>query len=292
MSKNIDPSSSLELLLDTICNTFGGIIFIAILTAILLQLSGKPGVVQADASAANDKTIQQATIAAQRDALSRAISQQEKLLRQFNVSEGQMELAQLEQLRTTKERLIADMNARLATIADQEKEAGQATARSRESEDELTTARRRLAELETQLELKRKSHSREAKLPKLHGTQKREVPVFLVQQRLCFLVLPDRFRSINHDDFDITDEANGGKAVQLKAGHGTPLQGRSRLQIAKMIAGFNHDEEYLAVFVTADSFDVFSEFRAAMFEHSFEYRLVPMTKSEPLHTGSAKSLVQ
>jgi len=34
------PASSLDLLLDTICNTFGGVVFLAILTIILLQMSG------------------------------------------------------------------------------------------------------------------------------------------------------------------------------------------------------------------------------------------------------------
>ena len=35
-----ETNSSLDLLLDTICNTFGGIIFLAILVAVLLQFSG------------------------------------------------------------------------------------------------------------------------------------------------------------------------------------------------------------------------------------------------------------
>lgn len=40
MSKHGSPTSdSLELLLDTICNTFGGIVFIALLIVVMLRLS-------------------------------------------------------------------------------------------------------------------------------------------------------------------------------------------------------------------------------------------------------------
>ncbi|MGH7138338.1 MAG: hypothetical protein ACREHD_21520, partial [Pirellulales bacterium] len=35
-------ASSLDLLLDTICNTFGGVVFIAILVTLLLQMTGGP----------------------------------------------------------------------------------------------------------------------------------------------------------------------------------------------------------------------------------------------------------
>ncbi|MFC1757866.1 hypothetical protein ACFL2H_03740, partial [Planctomycetota bacterium] len=42
MKRSIDSNdSSLELLLDTICNTFGGILFISVLVVILLNLSGQ-----------------------------------------------------------------------------------------------------------------------------------------------------------------------------------------------------------------------------------------------------------
>lgn len=34
-------ADSLELLLDTICNTFGGVLFIAILVVILLRMTGE-----------------------------------------------------------------------------------------------------------------------------------------------------------------------------------------------------------------------------------------------------------
>ena len=37
------PASSLDLLLDTICITFGGVLFIALLVVLLLQMSGNSG---------------------------------------------------------------------------------------------------------------------------------------------------------------------------------------------------------------------------------------------------------
>ena len=39
--KREGPDGSLELLLDTICNTFGGVLFISILVVILLNMSSK-----------------------------------------------------------------------------------------------------------------------------------------------------------------------------------------------------------------------------------------------------------
>lgn len=41
MSKNRDPESSLELLLDTMCNTFGGVMFIAIALMVVLSIVSK-----------------------------------------------------------------------------------------------------------------------------------------------------------------------------------------------------------------------------------------------------------
>ena len=38
MSKSREPESSLELLLDTMCNTFGGVMFIAIALVVVLSM--------------------------------------------------------------------------------------------------------------------------------------------------------------------------------------------------------------------------------------------------------------
>jgi len=293
MSKNIDPSGSLELLLDTICNTFGGIIFIAILTAILLQLSGKTASTQVAAADARDPAHKQA-MAAERDALSQALSQQDALLRQFKRSVSKEEIARMQSLRAAKERLVAENHGRRAEIEKLEKEALQAAATSQAAEKQLTREQQRVSELQDQLKREKKARAREARLPKLHGTRKREIPIFLVQNRLSLLVQPNRLRSVNHDDFEVEGAGTGHATVRLKEGHGTVIADdkRARERIGDIIGGFDKDNEYLAVFVTADSFDVFGELRAAMIEHGFEYRLVPLAKSEPLHEGSGPGLVQ
>lgn len=292
MSKNIDPASSLDLLLDTICNTFGGIIFIAILTAILLQLSGKAAT-QAPIAPAEADPLQQASAAAERDSLERALRQQDALLGRFDVDTARQELLQLQSVQQSNDRLSADNHARAAEIDRLQAEGDQAARHAAADEKQLAVAIARIAQLEQQAEKEKKAHSREARLPRLHGTRKREVPLFLVQNRISLLIQPNRLRSINHDDFDVADEG-AGHAIRPKPGHGTAIadEKQSREQLGELIAGFDKDNEYLAVFVTPDSFEVFGAVRSVMIEKGFEYRLVPLEKVETLHEGTGPGLVQ
>src|SRR5687768_3661347 len=86
--KSSASSDSLDLLLDTICNTFGGVLFIAMLVIILLNMSGEKAAsvpatpdAQAQLAAAQAEMVRAQT---ELDQLRRAAAEQAKLASQFS----------------------------------------------------------------------------------------------------------------------------------------------------------------------------------------------------------------
>ncbi len=253
---------SLDLLLDTICNTFGGIIFLAILVAVLLQFSGSAhqSVAKTTPSSASDALAEE--IAAAR----RAIARQDQLIASLD--------------RTTSSAPAGD-------IAQLKKQLAEAT--------EPLRLREQLSSLETRLSNEAAARTRETRLPMLHATTKTEVPIFLKAHRLTVLVKSDAARSVNDADIIQQRSSSGQRSVGPRPGAGIALTADSvpKDQIAAALAGFDPAKEYLAVFLWDDSFDTFAALRTLMVEKGFEYRLVPLPEEvTAIPEGASSGQVQ
>ena len=100
---NQEADSSLELLLDTITNTFGGILFLALLVVVLLQMTSEATSVEAPnpevIDALNELEVQLIAVTRQRDELVRATRAQDALLRQLATESNRRDLERLRESR-------------------------------------------------------------------------------------------------------------------------------------------------------------------------------------------------
>ncbi|HEX3871197.1 MAG TPA: hypothetical protein VHV77_12215 [Pirellulales bacterium] len=266
--------SSLELLLDTICNTFGGIIFLAILVGILLQFSGsaiKPETHRPLSAADAERLISEV------ESLRRTVGRQDEIVATMNLPTGRTSAADVEGLKRELAALESDW------------------ARARKDSEGLPELQRSIAALEEELNDEAEARTREARLPMLHATAKTEVPVFVKDHHLNLLVHADAERSLNREGFDMKDVGTGHGSVSPKAGAGvlvTP-QDASLNHVDAEILGFDPEMEYLAVFLWVDSFDIFAPLRNLFVKRGFEYRLVPLSEDvKVLREGGGANLVQ
>jgi hypothetical protein len=296
--KNVE-ASSLELLLDTICNTFGGIIFLAILMAILVQMAGPHARQSADAATQQELASLDARktgIAAELDALRRVVEQQDRLVERLVKPEDREETERLLSFKRSKSGLTSAKLESLGEINSHEIEVGRIAQELASLDAARAQAEAQLSELETALRAELRSRTINTKLPKIQATDKRGVPICLAQDRLTVLIKPRAGLVYNDKEFDIRiDPMTGRRSIRPKSGAGTPLaaDSRSRDAVVARLAGFNKDKDYLAIFVWPDSFDQFKELRGVMVDLGFSYRLVPMPPGQEwIQEGAPPAHVQ
>ena len=90
--QSISPDDSLELLLDTICNTFGAVIFISMLASVLVQNSAQSSAAAAQIAAAEDELrVQQSMLPdleRRRMVLATQLAAQQELIDRFSSRES------------------------------------------------------------------------------------------------------------------------------------------------------------------------------------------------------------
>jgi len=284
--KKSSPGDSLELMLDTICNTFGGVLFIAILVIVMLQMAGDDPASGSEtealaAAALHDQQtkeldqlklqLSRATenLASQSDALKRlAPADSQHLIDELAAAEQDLQMAQnqlsarrksIEQMNQTTDKMIAaeaSLNARSSQAA--------------------STVR----QLRSQLEQQRSKQRTELKTTALHAPSTRqEVALVLQYDRLYVWHHYDRFgrrSGLNTDDFLVTGEEGSGVVTTPHPFCGLPLDDSSDLgaRIRQQLQPFNPGMVHFVIVVRPDSFDSFSKLRSALSAAGFEYRLL------------------
>lgn len=293
---------SLELLLDTICNTFGGIVFLALLVCLLAQNAGHGVARSSDVDA---------TIARFR----------ETKLAQFRLDEIERELSDLEQTRTQQIRLAqslepSDAGAGGALAAPEaygrfrvELEILSGTGRElaealRAAEREQQEVRQRAAEAKRQLERAEAAAARagevveaikrdrglKLRLPMARRTTKRQVPVLVCHGRMR---LPLRYAAgrvpVGRNDAEVEASAPRSmlRPADLVPASGTPIDDSDAgvRAVRQRVAGFDPAENYLHFAVWPDSFAEFRTLRDQVVELGFEYQVLLLSPDEPVHFG-------
>lgn len=278
---------SLELLLDTICNTFGGVLFIAILLVVLLQLA--PAVtesepVEASASAARSL----AASRQQRSELQLALQHQQELLTQLVSPQLQNSLAEMATLQNQvgdAQQQVTELEAANArTVAQLAKDAEEAATLA----SQVETARQQVAALRTQLNADRDSHTEQIQLPTEHlEFGKGEVGLILRYGRLYvwhrWSPTGERL-GLNTEEFVVIEDSSKGLVVRPKPGGGLPIDRRdsTREQIEQRLKQFRPTQKVLALVVRPDSFAEYRVVREVAARLGFEYRLMPCDNDSPV----------
>lgn len=281
-------ADSLELLLDTICNTFGGVLFIAILVVILLQTTGDGTADPMDS--AREVRIQELTARLEEDsakleAIEQADTGQRQLIEQFSNDDVRELLHTRDMLRESSDQARRERDDLIGAAA---RDQAAINAARRDTEDVkplLPGARRQVQELERQLESERASRREEIRLPVAHpAAGKTEIGLILRYGRMYVWHTYDRFgnrEGLNLEDFAIVDANASTIVARPKPTAGIKLDDspETRASIARKLRMFSPSNCVLAIVVRPDSYEAFRFVRGAAVATGFEYRLIPLNET-------------
>ncbi|MFM7055999.1 MAG: hypothetical protein ACKO2P_03650 [Planctomycetota bacterium] len=280
---HIAPDDSLELLLDTICNTFATVIFISMLASLLAQNSA-PEAMDAAEVAAAQKAVAQLELEAEqlaerRAALERELAQQSALLDRFASSETLQLASSLQELLTDHTQLLAESNAAAAALLQSEQQQLQLEQTLARQQDELQQQEQQQATLASQLSELETREGREAVIRRVHETDKFALTYALDNGRLYSVHTLSgpgtEFTdvTINRTDClvvergqrtEITMNPTAGVAIRDNADARQQARERFRNVGSRFV---------VRLFVARDSFPEFHEIKEALRELQLEYSL-------------------
>jgi len=313
MRRQVQQSDSLEMLLDTMCNTFGGIILLALLIALLARDTPRDETQSRTNPAAG--TVAERIEQARRD-LAQAIARQAELERRV----GDPEQARLLALIEHREQARATVAAQAETIQTLETAAsGTATNQSTvknllrrmeaavmETERRLQAERQQAADLAARREELRRSVATESnrlaqaaarnvqrlRLPREHATSKQHLYVIARYGRLYPLYRyqngqPER----NTTTLRWQQESPISKRVDPVPGQGIDPEGQSAAW-QQFLQEFPHDAVFLVFQVYEDTFGAFTTAKAATVAAGVEYTWEPQRTNEVLRLGAGPRVGQ
>lgn len=317
MKKRRSTNSSLELFLDTICNVFGGIVFIAILIAI--QIQHTDGIVKTPEAASPEKITEMrqkldqvaADIDASRVLLETLLAamprpkdptEQERADKFYALSAAKgaamAKEAELlhQQLAMAKEMLdweekIKTVEAMLRQKKSEQQKLKQDVEQQQTEQQAVTTSSK---DLQSEIdELNRQIAQKEQNLQNRDANQQRNEMVYLPKLRDVsakrpeyFVLRYNRFYKVrNRGDFDYTGTMLG--IPKKERGIVVDDAETPKKQIQALFQNNNHTTHYLSVFVYGDSADQWHVVRDLILAAGFEYELTPTKDDTPWVFGGS-----
>ena len=309
MSRRRAGDSSLELLLDTICNTFGGVLFLAILVSLLLK-STRDRAMESSAAAPRTKpaiskaevirrTTEASELAEEISRLDSALGHIQGFVKQFAKPGFDESLKKLHDEQHRRNEAEARLTALLAAIAaDQtatttasaEAESArhrQATSKAsaEQAAERLQSARQTNAALAKaaailQLKVNEKNVVQSAgKAPRERDTDKLEVGLLLRYGRVYRIhTHTDGGRTANTADFVVTEGLTENSA-KARPGGGIDISAAdANAKLKALLKNYPSDDWYVCMAVFPDSYDTFQILKSLLVENGYEYRLIATEK--------------
>ncbi len=286
--RTVGDPGSLELLLDTITNAFGGIVFLAILIVVLLQtttdnVEAQPEVDQRDVTVVS---LRLQDLEAEIERLELQVKVSDTIAAQLTDPELVAVLKELER----QENVRNELRRQQAVISSQLTNLQQNTAEIEREHEELDSRLLRESQtidrLKMELELERKRRTITSRFPEERSTSKREYNISLRYGRWYVDKLPNG--KPNVEDFIIVD--GGGRYVTLtpKPYRGKPLTSGKNLsrELLQEVSQRNPNTEYICLAIWDDSYKEFQPLRDYLVSHGFNYRLIPLTDGDEVIYGA------
>lgn len=301
--------SSLELLLDTICNTFGGVLFLAMLVSLLLTQTRKRSELEAETAdpvpAVSAADLVRLDVRA--DEAERELAQLEAVVADVQEMGGQMadpgyrEKLDAMQEAVRAENALASRRVRvLREIADAQAATARAAGKTSATERERAEAERQLEVAHERLEAATREReqlvqsairlrddsartatvSTTGRAPRERNTDKSEFGVMLKYGRMYLMHNYDSGeREVNTKDFVLTPGLLNNTA-EPKPNAGLDLKNRSlpAAELRRYLAPHPARDWYPCLVVHPDSFEEFLTLKAALVSLGYEYRLMPTNK--------------
>ncbi len=275
---------SLELLLDTICNTFGGIVFLAMLVTILLRSSETlPGLMMSKVMTARQLEMTQlrqqlAELTAEIDTYEAARQNAEQLQQTLFSSEELQAWQTLLQLRQEKEKLTTEIKRLNRSVDSLDSQTDTLQTEQRSRAERLTELRRQIASLQTELATLRQQHTVQTELPRLRLDEDK-VPVVLVLRfgHAYFWHRPEMLRQgknlLNLNDFVAVGETTDGIVTLPNPMAGLDITQPTELaKLTDELRKFPRNKWHVAICVWDDSFESFRVLKNLAVQLGFTYQ--------------------
>jgi hypothetical protein len=314
-----DSGGSLELLLDTICNTFGAIIFLALLMTVLLSSTTRtasrdtagtrPAVSAADLTRLRAKVSSlegevgevRQMLEDYRSSVARGTAPESvALVDELNRLRTEANASEVSQARLLMEAAEAQAAAARANAAQQAARAGRdrAAAAADQAAARLDAVRQLQSRLQTtQLHVKAKSSGQTVQAtgvaPQERVTFKQEFGVLIRYGRMYLThVHASGERQVNHEDFIVVPGLVEDHAHARPAG-GVPLAApEAAATLEVRLAGYPAAEWYPCIVVHPDSFEEFQVAKGWLVSKGYEYRLIPTSTGIQDSGATGSSRVQ
>jgi hypothetical protein len=279
--------SSLDMLLDTMCNTFGGIVFIALLISIIsssLRYQDADDARESNETVIEvDRKIEANRLVREEQELHAAMRHLEATLARTGQERGSSgaDLAALvasnESLRLEIETL--DQTNAVLTTAMVDRE--EVTKRDMTTESDL---RAQIAKLNDDLQEKRQAARRTVRLPRLHAIAGKR-PVFVaIKDGKYYAVstLPQQRLARQDAEYDTEDvaveQSPGMDVIEARRNAGQLIKDKCEEQgkMAQALAGMDPEKQFVSFAVYANSFAEFNYVKALFVNKGFEYNWAVM----------------
>jgi hypothetical protein len=321
-----NPQSSFDLFMDTVCNTFGGVLFIALLIAIQVRHTvGLPNraidssecaveLMQRTEELAHEIESQTILLETIRRTLPEPVGENEKklvalhseLLDKRNAfttrkSERTRELIILTNENADWARRLQEFEKKLKEWQVEELRQSQAVRNlqnnGRTLENSQQTLKQRIADLQnlvdkTTAEIAQLPRREQGNLPPPIRTETLSLPKMEDAGPLRGFYLVLRFNRLyvaeNRRDFDYT-----GNALGVPKGEGgfSIYDATAERQIRNMFRPLSPDRQFIGIFVYGDSADSFHIVRDAIMKEGFRYQLIPTPDNKPWYFGGGRGSV-
>lgn len=313
-------NSSLELLLDTITNTFGGILFIGILLSLLLRSSSKTAVEIARQSEPMS-AVEQATLESRiADLRQEADSLQQRMAAAVEQADAQADdtlLGKLSSAAAALDTAVANRAEAIRNTLDAQRKAATANEHFEMLEHNRKLAEERLAEAAHRLAAAQEEAARLAKtaleidrppgttviqqtvsLPSLQPSRKLEVGLYVRFDRIFMMHTWKNGERMgpNTEQFVIAALPGGDDARQVarpKPAAGMAVNPTTiSADMARLLKPFPTDQFVVSMVVFEDSFDVFQSIKAAIVSNGYQYRPIPLRPGESVIDSGGRGEAQ
>ncbi len=292
----------MELLLDTVSNVFGGVMFLTLLAALLVINRGGAAIaekaLETESAIPSEYERQQQLLKSQREAmeietLDFSIHQQQAMLAELNpdgdaASQAQR-LAELQADVASTKRHVQNLQQQELAQTESLQEQKAALLETQSKHDQLSQA---VAKSKAELNKLQAASQRSIEFRPLRRSDKREATLMLRYGRIYRLL-----ETPESSDFYLADitvlKILGTTTVAPRRGGGQPATPDSIARTVGLLTKhFPADRFNASVAVWDDSFDKFNELKNALINANYEYRTMPSTDDTVLSMGDVRSLVQ
>ncbi|WP_164104219.1 hypothetical protein [Candidatus Laterigemmans baculatus] len=302
MKREMSDSSSFDLFLDTICNTFGGIVFLAILLAIMIQT-------RAIVKSPERSDQQPPTPDEVRELITKLdllAAQHADLQQSLANSPARAELpedAQFQELAAQLDQLTSELAEMTAMNASQTRQLAEVLAENSRLEEEnrrvpaeLQAVQNQVNQATAALRTTLADQQQTLQVPRVRDSNAASVLLLLQSQRVFLAMEPDAF-GLGVNSRHVTTA--GSLATELMitplAGSGWPVatsDGWKRIE--QLILEIRSKGKAVSIAVWPDSYEAFAEVKSRMVASGVGYQLVVMGEGETLvlRNGGGRSTIQ